>query len=190
MGDGDQITFQGCSDEVPGADTGDLIVVLPEKQHPNFIRKHDDLLIKKKITLSQALLGTSFTIKHLDGRILVVDTEDNKIISPNSVKVIEKEGMPNRENYSSPGNLYIHFEIVFPDISQITPQLRNILKKSLPPPDEISGLNLDDENVFQCTLRDSDLSKFENSKRNQSQRRREEYEQDNDGGSQMGCQPM
>jgi chaperone protein DnaJ len=193
MEDGDQIRFQGCSDELPGADTGDLIVIIREKKHSTFIRKHDDLLIKKKITLSQALLGTSFPIHHLDGRILVVETPNNKVISPNSVKVIEREGMPNRGNSYSQGKLYVAFEVVFPEKSNISLELINTLIKTLPPPDELKGVNFDDENVYKCTLNDSDLSKFENSKRNQSQGRKEAYQSRDDDeheGAQMGCQPM
>jgi DnaJ-class molecular chaperone len=177
MEDGDRITFQGASDEAPGADTGDVIVVIREKKHNNFIRKHDDLLIKKKITLTQALLGASFQIKHLDGRVLVAETPKDKVISPNSVKVIEREGMPTRGNSYSRGKLYILFEIVFPEHSKITPELRSILTKVLPPPNELKDVNLNGENVFKCSLQDSDISRFENTKRSNNQERNEAYQQ-------------
>ena len=52
MEDNDRITFSGCSDEAPNADTGDLVVVLCLKKHPNFIRKHDNLLMVRKVSLS------------------------------------------------------------------------------------------------------------------------------------------
>jgi DnaJ-class molecular chaperone len=136
--------------------------------------------------------GTSFLIQHLDGRTIVVDTASNKGISPNSVKVIEREGMSNRVNSYSQRNLYVAFEIVFPEKSNISPVLCDALRNVLPPPDELKGINFDDENVYKCSLHDSDLSKFENAKQSQSQGRKEAYQkQDNDHeGPQMGCQPM
>ena len=57
MEDGDQIKFLGCSDEAPNADRGDVIIVLHLKKNDLFIRNHDNLLMVKKITLSEALVG-------------------------------------------------------------------------------------------------------------------------------------
>ena len=70
MEDGDQIRFPGCSDEAPNAETGDLIVIIRLKKHDLFRRNHDNLLLTKKITLSEALLGTQFVFDHLDGKLL------------------------------------------------------------------------------------------------------------------------
>jgi len=64
----DQQVLHGEADHLPGTEPGDIVVVVMQKKHKVFTRKGADLLIEKKITLLEALTGTSFTIKHLDGR--------------------------------------------------------------------------------------------------------------------------
>lgn len=188
MEDGEKIRFSGCSDEAPNAETGDLIIILRLKKHATFTRNHDELLITKNITLSEALLGTRFTFDHLDGRKIVVTTEPNEIITPNSVKLIEREGMPIRGNQFEKGNLFVKFEIDFPKSTKLTDDFKEALKKCLPPPNETEGLDMNDENVFPVTMHDADLKEFENSKKsykphgsdeayNANQDQRQEYTQ-------------
>ena len=188
MEDGDQITFPGCSDEAPDAETGDLIIILRLKKHSVFTRNHDDLLITKNITLSEALLGTRFAIDHLDGRKIVVSTDPNQVIVPNSVKLIEREGMPRRGNQFEKGNLFVKFEIDFPKSTKLTNDFKEALQKCLPPPNETSGLDMNDENVFPVTMHDANMKEFENSKKtyqphgsdeayNANQDERQEYTQ-------------
>lgn len=198
MEEGERIVFQGCSDEAPGADTGDLIVTLGQKKHDHFMRKGNDLLMAKKITLSEALLGAKFVLNHLDGRKLVVSSTPGQVIIPDSVKVIEREGMPVRRNVYEKGRLFVKFEIVFPKGSEITPELRTALMSALPIPDETKGMNMDDDNVYKVSMKDSDLKQFENAKASSSNDRRREaynsgadYDDDDDrGGHSASCQPM
>ncbi|KAK8882414.1 hypothetical protein M9Y10_045056 [Tritrichomonas musculus] len=196
MEDGDRIPFIGCADEAPGADTGDLIVMLKLKDHDHFLRKHDDLLMMKNITLSEALLGTTFVLNHLDGRKLVVSTPPGQVIIPDSVKVIEHEGMPQRGNQFEKGRLFIKFNVAFPKSSQLTEDFKNALKACLPPPNEVAGIDLNDDNVYQVGMKDSDLKQFENSKSTYHQRRGEAYDargdddDDERGGTSAQCQPM
>lgn len=164
MEDGDQIRFPGCSDEKPHAETGDLIVVLHLKKHKVFTRKHDNLLMMKKITLSQALLGEKFTFDHLDGRKIVVSPEINEIITPNSTKIIHREGMPRRENQFEKGDLFIKFEIEFPNSAQLSPDFINVLKNSLPQNNEANEIDMNDDNVYQTTAKNADIKQFENSR--------------------------
>ncbi|KAH0787806.1 dnaJ subfamily A member 2 [Histomonas meleagridis] len=189
MENGERIVFQGCSDEAPGADTGDLIIKLKQKQHQTFVRNHDDLLALKRITLSEALLGAKFVINHLDGRKVIVETTPGQIIIPDSVKVIDREGMPIRGNQFEKGRLFIKFEVEFPKPNQITPELRSALMKALPVPDETAGINMKDENVFVVKMKDSDIKQFENAKSSRSQRH-EAYGEDDGYQHQGSCQPM
>ena len=192
MQDGEKITFQGCSDEAPGAETGDLIVILQLKQHDRFQRRGDDLLMQKKITLTEALLGCRFPIKHLDGRVLIVESTPGQVIVPDSVKVIDREGMPVRSDVFNKGRLFIMFQVVFPKPSEITPELRETLMKVLPPPDECANIKEEDDNVYKVSMKDSDLKQFE-SARAKSERRREAYSSQDDyegGGTRANCQPM
>jgi DnaJ family protein A protein 2 len=64
---GQTYTFHGEADEFPGAEAGDVIIIVQEQPHKVFKRKGADLLIEKEITLLQALTGVDFTITHLDG---------------------------------------------------------------------------------------------------------------------------
>lgn len=193
MEDGDHLRFQGCSDEAPNAETGDLIIILKQKKHSTFLRKHDDLLAMKKITLTEALLGTKFVINHLDGRKVIVEAQQGQIIKPDAVKVIQREGMPIRGNQFDKGRLFIKFEVVFPKPEQITEELKAALMKALPIPNELEGINMKDENVFEVSMQDSDLKQFENAKSNRS-RRNEAYgdDDDDDDGQQQSasCQTM
>lgn len=188
----DHIKFQGSADESPDADTGDVVVVIKEKKHDRFMRRHDDLLIKKKITLSQALLGCSFPIKHLDERTLIVETPKGQVIMPNSVKQVDREGMPNRSNPYSRGSLFVHFEVIFPK-ENIPAELRTALAKELPVPNELAGIDVSESS--KVVYKDSTMSSFESAKRTGGNRRQQEaYSQnrddDSDEGQTMGCQPM
>ena len=111
--DGEKIVFKKKADEKPGYITGDIIIVIEQIKHDVFERNGDDLILTKEIKLSEALYGTKFIIEHLDGRKLLVDEDD--IIKPNDIKIIEDEGMPKYDNVNLNGNLVIHFIVVFPD---------------------------------------------------------------------------
>mmetsp|Transcript_27557 Transcript_27557/g.5061 ORF Transcript_27557/g.5061 Transcript_27557/m.5061 type:complete len:104 (-) Transcript_27557:383-694(-) len=67
-----KITYPGESDEAPGLQPGDLIVILTEKEHSVYKRKKADLVMTKTITLKQALTGFSFDITHLDGSTKII----------------------------------------------------------------------------------------------------------------------
>jgi DnaJ family protein A protein 2 len=192
MEDGERLVFQGHSDEAPGADTGDLVVSLSMKQHSQFLRKHDHLLVAKKITLAQALFGKNLVIKHLDGRKLVVPCA-GKVIAPGSVKMIAREGIPQRGNTFEKGNLFIKFEVEFPKSSQLKPELKTAVLAALPLPNETADVDENEDNVHPVTMRDSDLKQFESTSSSRSgERRRESYSRDDDEprGHTASCQPM
>jgi len=80
--DGHKISFREMADEHPNADTGDVIFVLKQQEHPIFKRRGADLFIEKKISLVEALSGFQMDITHLDGRKLLVKTAPGEIIKP------------------------------------------------------------------------------------------------------------
>jgi len=88
MKNGEKIKFRGMSDEHPNSEPGDIIFVLQEKEHAVFTRKNNDLLIKKEVTLYEALCGYKFVITHLDGRKIVVTSKPGEIIKPDSGQVL------------------------------------------------------------------------------------------------------
>lgn len=72
MRDGQQIRFAGEGDQEPGLEPGDIVIVLDEKEHPQFRRRGTDLIMQKELTLVEALCGFHKTIKTLDSRLLVI----------------------------------------------------------------------------------------------------------------------
>ncbi len=72
-------------------------------------------MLVQEITLTEALCGTSFTIKHLDDRILKVTSAPGEVITPDSWKCIQDEGMPEHGRPYEHGNMYIQFHVKFPE---------------------------------------------------------------------------
>lgn len=120
---GDSIVLAGEADQYPGKQTGDVVLTVHCKDHDKFVRKDDDLYVKYKISLVEALAGFSKVIAtHLDGRALHVSTPKGKVIRPGDYLKIKGEGMPVKAKSSSwfssgpkKGDFYVEVEIEFPD---------------------------------------------------------------------------
>ncbi|KAI9350750.1 hypothetical protein BDR26DRAFT_930057 [Obelidium mucronatum] len=130
MADGQKVTFTGEGDQAPGIIPGDIIIVIEEKPHDRFKRKGSDLFIDVKIDLLTALAGGHFSIPHLDDRVLVVQILPGEVIKPDEVKCISGEGMPRPFDK---GNLYVKFEVVFPEPNWIAEDKLKALEAILPP---------------------------------------------------------
>ena len=113
--DGKRYTFAGESDQVPDCDAGDVVVEIQVEPHKLFIRKGADIIYKAEITLIEALTGFNLEITHLDGRKIQINSKPGEIIKPNQLKTVKELGLPFFESPFRFGNLYIQFEIVFPD---------------------------------------------------------------------------
>lgn len=118
-------TFHGEGDEYPGAEPGDVIVIVQEQPHKVFKRKGADLLIEKEITLLQALTGVDFVLKHLDGSKIRIKNDPGEVIKPNDIKTVLERGLPFHKQSYKFGNLYVLFKIVFP-ASITQPQLQQL----------------------------------------------------------------
>jgi DnaJ-class molecular chaperone len=194
---GDKVVFQGASNEVPGADPGDVVVVLKQEPHSVFERRHNDLLFNQKITLYEALYGTKFVIHHLDGRKLIVSTSKGEVVNPDSVKIIQHEGMPQRGNPFERGTLYVRFAVEFPEFAKLTPALGKALKEVMPPVDRVAGISMGDENVFSLGMEGGNIEDYNNARKTRKDRRGEAYNSDDDddddeedGEEGTACQPM
>ena len=86
------ITIPGEGDELPDCLSGDLIFVVNIKKHDLFTRVGADLFFKKKISLIDALTGVNFTIKHLDGTNVKIETIKGDVISDKEKKVVRGLG--------------------------------------------------------------------------------------------------
>jgi len=111
---GSNIKFKNESDWSPDCgDVGDLIVFINCKNEEGiFHREADNLIMKKSITLLEALTNIEFYFKHLDDRVIKITHED--IIKPSQKMIIKSEGMPNLQDNLQKGDLIVYFDVVFP----------------------------------------------------------------------------
>jgi DnaJ family protein A protein 2 len=133
MKDGHKVTLHGEGDQLPGAESGNVIIVLQQEPHDTFQRQGNNLYMTHKLGVTEALCGVHFTVKHLDGRDLVVRSSPGNVIEPESTRCVEGEGMPIYRNPFEKGNLYIKFEIIFPPNNFIEAPNFKLLEALLPP---------------------------------------------------------
>jgi DnaJ family protein A protein 2 len=184
MKHGEKIKFDSKADEAPDTIPGDVIVVLQQKEHELFKRVGPNLLMKKEITLYEALCGCKFDVEHLDGRQLLIRS-GAEVIKPGDYKAIPNEGMPSKRNPFVRGLLIIEFSIVFPD-KQPNAKFKKQLKGILPQPtaDDI----VLDEDHEEVQLVDVDIE--EEMKKRHERGGRSAYDsddEDEEGGPRMGC---
>ena len=167
--EGHIIKFSGEADQNPDADIyGDLIVKIHIKPHDIFkIYKHNHLVIDKTINLVEALCGCTFTIDHLDGRVIMVNYSN--IIQPFSKKIIHGEGLN--------GDLIIHFIVKFPDF--IDDERKKYIKELFKKCDKIKEIEYNDNYI---------LSELDDFNENENENEREKYTQNrNESDENVEC---
>jgi DnaJ family protein A protein 2 len=66
----------------PGAESGDVVVVLQQEPHEVFQRQGSDLVMTHKLGVTEALCGCEFVVKQLDGRDLILRSPPGNVIEP------------------------------------------------------------------------------------------------------------
>jgi DnaJ family protein A protein 2 len=127
---GHKIEFRGEGDQMPGVLAGDVVFEIEQKPHSRFQRKDDDLFYHAEIDLLTALAGGQIYIEHLDDRWLTVNIFPGEPITPGTIRVVKGQGMPSFRHHDH-GNLYIQFDVKFPEKSEI--QNVEMLEQILPP---------------------------------------------------------
>lgn len=112
MADGSEVKHQRMSEQKPGEIPGDVIITLKTKPHPTFKREGNNLKTTKTITLKDALVGFTSSIKHMDGRD--VEFTRKSTTDPGYVHKIKGEGMPLHDDPSEKGDLYVTLKIKMP----------------------------------------------------------------------------
>lgn len=112
MRDGERITFEGVTDEKPGYLPGDLHFIIKETAHEKYHRQGDSLYVTTEIPLVDALTGFTIELTHVDGHKFSVDVDG--VTECDHVMRVPGKGMP-RRNGRGMGDLYITFEVDFPD---------------------------------------------------------------------------
>jgi DnaJ-class molecular chaperone len=90
---------------------GDIVIIIKEFQHTHFIRKNNDLVYKKKISIFESLSGTKFFIENLEKKKLEINITE--IINNETIKYIPNQGLPIK-NKNLYGDMVIIFDIEYP----------------------------------------------------------------------------
>lgn len=124
---GEAVTFEGVSDEKPGMNPGDLNFVIVQVGHEFFHRDGDHLYVTMEIPLVDALTGFSHEFTHLDGHKFTVNVDG--VTECDHVMRVSGKGMPRRGGRGGFGDLYITFDVDFPDT--LTEKQRKEIRKIL-----------------------------------------------------------
>lgn len=124
---GTKITFPDKGNEQLNQLPADLVFVIDEKPHSLYTRDGNDLIINHRVSLAEALGGTTVNLTTLDRRNLSVPVTD--IVSPGYELVISREGMPITREPGNRGDLRVKFEVKFP--TKLTPEQRAGLRRAL-----------------------------------------------------------
>ena len=99
-----------------GAKVSDIRLILSSEasgfRHRYFERRNNDLYTNVTITLQSALNGFDLSITHLDGH--QVKIQQDQITRPGSIIKKKGEGLPAHEQNNIRGDLYITFDVDFP----------------------------------------------------------------------------
>lgn len=112
MRNGESVKFERMAEQRPGMIPGGVVFTLKTAKHGKFERRGDDLHVAIRVTLREALLGFQQTIRHLDGHKVEIGTES--VTRPFQVLRIKGEGMPQRDDPASFGDLYVKVEVLLP----------------------------------------------------------------------------
>ncbi|KAL6985358.1 hypothetical protein U1Q18_018733 [Sarracenia purpurea var. burkii] len=125
---GTKITFPDKGNEQLNQLPADLVFVIDEKPHDVFTREGNDLIMNYRVSLAEALGGTTvISLTTLGGRSLTIPVTD--IVSPGYELVVAREGMPIAKEPGNRGDLRIKFEVKFP--TKLTPEQRAGLRRAL-----------------------------------------------------------
>ena len=91
---------------------GDIKLFIKVENTTQFERKGLNLIIKKSISLKDALCGFSFELKYINGKVYTLNNNSGSIIPSGYIKTIQNMGLT-REGHT--GNLLIHFQVEFPE---------------------------------------------------------------------------
>jgi len=149
MKEGQKIPFRGAADETPGIETGDVVIILIEREHDVFTRKGNELLMKMHIGLNEALTGFSREVTMMDKRKLSITSIPGEYVQHEGLKVVTNEGMPIYRNPFEKGHLIVSFTVDYPPPEFFSnPDNIRLLEALLPPKTDQATVTSDTEEVM------------------------------------------
>lgn len=119
--DGEMIRMTGLGEAVKGGTSGDLYIKINIAPHPIFHREGNDLVTTLKLKLSDALLGTTYSLEALDGAIEVTIPEG---ITHGEILRVKGRGVPHN---SKRGDILLKVTIAFPQ--KLSKKMREIISE-------------------------------------------------------------
>lgn len=156
---GNKIHLQGKGNQIKNVKT-DLILIINEIPNGIFKRIKNDLYINIDLRLFQSLFGFSKIITHLDGRQLIINHIGKTNF--NTIRKIPNEGMK-IINSNKKGDLYINFKFNLPNLDNINPEIKTVLKNillSIDNDEAIKEININNNNkvnLLDCSNEEADL---------------------------------
>lgn len=114
ISENDTIIMQNIGRQYPGKLPGDIHIRVTTRPHSTFERNENDLIVKRRISLVDALTGFQFPITILNGVEIMVQCHSIIDSGANSTKRIINEGLPHRGNPGIRGSMVFQFEIDYP----------------------------------------------------------------------------
>lgn len=124
VSDSMQLALRGKGNAAPrGGESGDLLIVIQQVEHKYFIREGNDLIYNLRISLPQAVLGSSVEIPTLSGHAKINISPSTQ---PGKLLRLKGKGIPVL-NMRQSGDLILVVDVFIP--SSISSEERSVLKK-------------------------------------------------------------
>ena len=108
----DNIIFERSGERLPNEESGDIVFILKEQRNDLFVRVKDDIIYNYTIKLGDSLVGFYIDFININGERIFFKITN--IIKDNSYSIIKNKGMNKKNNFSR-GNLYVVYNIEYPN---------------------------------------------------------------------------
>jgi len=85
-----------------------------QRPHFEYLNTGVDLVMRVSISLQEALFGFRLGFRHLDDRVILVESAAFEVLQNECILMIENEGMPLENNQRERGDLLIMVTVVMP----------------------------------------------------------------------------
>lgn len=125
----DKKIFQGHGDELLNEERGDVIFILKEEKNNLYKRCGNDIIYNYNITLGDSIVGSEVSFDHLNGS--KINYKEVNIIQQKSYSILHNKGMPIKNNNNKFGDLYVVYNIVYPN-KVLSDTEKDSIRKILP----------------------------------------------------------
>ena len=145
----EEIIFKNEGDENINEENGDIVFILKEENNNLFTRIGNDVIYNHTITLGDSIIGINTTIELINGEKITFKEEN--IMPHNSYTFFKNKGFPIKNEINSYGDLYIVYNIKYPN-KILNNQEKDAIKKIL---DTTSNDNINNDYNISGILRNN-----------------------------------